>query len=465
MFVGNGTADHPDAGLLAGNGFSYTADSCPTGSCNGGNGGVLGNGGAGYNGGNGGNAGWFGNGGAGGDAITVASGGNGGNGGDGGLFAGSGGDGGNALATSSGIGGNGGNIGRFSVWGSSGLRGEDDDLSSEGVGAGGGGGWGIDEELFTFHTNFDWRRLGLPHRDGSFRGDGANGVYVRDGTIYAATEFGVEISTDGGASWVQRLGQYATGVYVDESGTIYAGTRTDGLKISSVWGGWKTRQAFNGLGSNHVKGVYVTGGKIYAATTGGLSISVDGGETFNNRLGGDVNGVYVRDGIIYAATTTDGLAISTDGGTTWNYRSGANSGLPYAKVNATYVDESGIIYAGTGNGLSISTDGGATFTKRLYSGGCAAYGPGSCRQVFGVYATGGKIYAATGDGLAISTDGGATFTDYGLASDGTNQGGNGLTGEFVFGVHVDPAGIVYAAIGPMYGFGWGGVNISTRSLP
>jgi len=292
-------------------------------------------------------------------------------------------------------------------------------------------------------------------------------VYVRDGIIYAASESGVEISTDGGASWVQRLGRYATGVYVDESGTIYAGTRTDGLYISYPenkygWVGWKTSHAFNGLGSNHVKGVYVTGGKIYAATDGGLSISDDGGKTFNNRLGGDVNGVYVRDGIIYAATTTDGLAISTDGGTTWNNRTGANSGLPYAKVNATYVDASGTIYAGTGNGLSISTDGGATFTNRLYRDGCDWR---SCRQVFGVYATGGKIYAATAYGLSISTDGGATFTDYRLASDGTNQGGNGLTGDIVFGVYVDPAGIVYAAVGPSAGNGWGGVNISTRSLP
>jgi hypothetical protein len=315
------------------------------------------------------------------------------------------------------------------------------------------------EKLFTFHTSFE-----EPRRDGSFLGRGANGVYVRDGIIYAASESGVEISTDGGASWVQRLGRYATGVYVDESGTIYAGTRTDGLKISSVWGGWKTRQASNGLGSNWVKGVYVTGGKIYAATTGGLSISVDGGETFNNRLGGDVNGVYVRDGIIYAATTTDGLAISTDGGTTWNYRTDADNGGPYAGVKATYVDESGIIYAGTGNGLSISTDGGATFTKRLYDDGCISRGYG-CQGVYGVYATGGKIYAATLYGLAISTDGGATFTEYGSAEYGTDQGGTGLSSNWVRGVHVDPAGIVYAAIGPMYGFGWGGVNISTRSLP
>jgi hypothetical protein len=94
FFVGNGTADNPNAGILAGDGFSYDATSCPTGTCDGGNGGLLGNGGNGYNGGAGGSAGWFGHGGNGGDAITVADG---GNGGRGGLFAGYGGNGGNGA--------------------------------------------------------------------------------------------------------------------------------------------------------------------------------------------------------------------------------------------------------------------------------------------------------------------------------------------------------------------------------
>ena len=38
---GNGTEDSPNAGLLVGNGFSYDATTCPTGSCNGGNAGLI----------------------------------------------------------------------------------------------------------------------------------------------------------------------------------------------------------------------------------------------------------------------------------------------------------------------------------------------------------------------------------------------------------------------------------------
>ena len=72
IFVGDGTADNPNAGILFGNGYSYTSfeGSCTSGAaCNGGNGGLIGNGGDGFNGGNGGSAGWFGTGGDGGTGV------------------------------------------------------------------------------------------------------------------------------------------------------------------------------------------------------------------------------------------------------------------------------------------------------------------------------------------------------------------------------------------------------------
>ena len=93
-FVGSGTAENPNAGVLIGNGYSFTAygGACTTGACSGGTGGLIGNGGDGFAGGHGGAAGWFGSGGNGGAATAV--GGTGGRGGSGGLFAGDGGQGG-----------------------------------------------------------------------------------------------------------------------------------------------------------------------------------------------------------------------------------------------------------------------------------------------------------------------------------------------------------------------------------
>ena len=86
----NGTAEHPNGGILIGNGYSWTSTTC-TGilACAGGNGGLIGNGGNGYNGGDGG------------DAVCSAMavvgatrGRAGGNGGTGGLLLGNGGNGG-----------------------------------------------------------------------------------------------------------------------------------------------------------------------------------------------------------------------------------------------------------------------------------------------------------------------------------------------------------------------------------
>ena len=122
LFVGSGTAENPNAGVLIGNGYSYMAygGACTTGACNGGTAGLIGNGGDGFAGGHGGSAGWFGSGGTGGAATAV--GGTGGRGGAGGLFAGDGGQGGSG-GPGSGTGGDGGNAGALSFVGTGGLGG------------------------------------------------------------------------------------------------------------------------------------------------------------------------------------------------------------------------------------------------------------------------------------------------------------------------------------------------------
>jgi len=122
IFVGSGTAENPNAGVLIGNGYSYMAygGACTTGACNGGTAGLIGNGGDGFAGGHGGPAGWFGSGGAGGAATTV--GGTGGRGGAGGLFVGDGGQGGSG-GPGGGTGGDGGNAGALSFVGTGGLGG------------------------------------------------------------------------------------------------------------------------------------------------------------------------------------------------------------------------------------------------------------------------------------------------------------------------------------------------------
>lgn len=133
VFFGNGTPEHPNGGLIIGNGYSWTAQTCPQGPCTGGNAGMFGNGGSGYNGGNGGSAGLFGDGGAGGAGVSAGV--SGGDGGRGGLFVGNGGIGGagatGAIGQIGGDGGDGGSTGYLSLLGHGGDG-----------GAGGAGGTG-----------------------------------------------------------------------------------------------------------------------------------------------------------------------------------------------------------------------------------------------------------------------------------------------------------------------------------
>lgn len=135
FIVGNGTPDHPDAGWLIGNGYSFTENDvdvspfCTKGSpCNGGNAGLLfGDGGNGYDGGSGGNSYIYGEGGNGGNAVdfgVVSENNDGGNGGHGGIFGGTDSSSGTLFRAGGGNGGNG-------IHGGSG-------------GDGGDAGWGLD---------------------------------------------------------------------------------------------------------------------------------------------------------------------------------------------------------------------------------------------------------------------------------------------------------------------------------
>lgn len=154
IFFSNGTAAHPNAGLLGGDGYSWTAQTCSQ-TCKGGQAGLLfGNGGNGFGGGNGGSAGLFGNGGNGGAAVD---GGDGGDGGRGGLIVGTGGNGGAGGSTSTamataGDGGNGGNGGLLGIGGYGGGGGAGGIASGKG-GTGGAGGDGGDTGLLGFFGN------------------------------------------------------------------------------------------------------------------------------------------------------------------------------------------------------------------------------------------------------------------------------------------------------------------------
>jgi len=182
FFVGDGTADNPNAGILYGNGYSFTeyGGTCTSGACDGGNGGLIGNGGDGFNGGNGGAAGWFGHGGAGGAGVAGVNGGAGGNGGRAGLFSGDGGKGGDGAAATDptgdgGAGGDGGDAGMLSLSGTAGAGGTG---GSSGVSGGSGGHGGAGGDAGLLGSGGDGGDGGVGVEAGGAGGDGGAGGFI-----------------------------------------------------------------------------------------------------------------------------------------------------------------------------------------------------------------------------------------------------------------------------------------------
>ncbi len=118
------------------------------------------------------------------------------------------------------------------------------------------------------------------------------GVSVYGNNIYAATNGGgLNISTNGGDTWIARTSSAAT----------------------------------NTISANNLTSVYASGQNIYVGSNSGLSISRDGGSiwtrysttlnTNSTLLSNAVTGIHASDGNLYVATTgtsTGGLYVASD---------------------------------------------------------------------------------------------------------------------------------------------------------
>lgn len=110
-------------------------------------------------------------------------------------------------------------------------------------------------------------------------------VFASGNNIYAATEGGLSISTDGGANWSTStqanglgtggLGSNLVRGLAVSGGTIYAGTNGGGLSVSTNGGSsWTTYTTADGLGANFLQKMYISDNTLYVATSnGGLSVA------------------------------------------------------------------------------------------------------------------------------------------------------------------------------------------------
>lgn len=203
-----------------------------------------------------------------------------------------------------------------------------------------------------------------------------NSIFVLNDTkFYVATNGGLDISADGGGSWVRKttadgLGSNNVIAVSSASDTIYVGTVTAGLAISADGGKtWTIKQTAQGLADARVTSVFAMGDNVLVGTQNGLSISKDRGQTWVTKQKGTfdecsyTNYIYSAtmssQNTIYAAFKSGScLGISSDGGKTWSYKT-ESDGMN-AKGTAMFALGSEV-YMGDSNRLSISRDNGSTW--------------------------------------------------------------------------------------------------------
>jgi hypothetical protein len=386
MFIGDGTAEHPNAGLLIGRGYNYgtVAGDCSS-TCNGGNGGFFaGNGGSGFGGGNGGSAGLIGNGGAGG-AGTVDNP-DGGVGGQGGVF-GNGGTGGAGFGT--GNGGNGGNAGMFMNGGTGGAAGANG-------GTGGTGGLG---GLLTGNGGTGGAGGGAGGDARAIGNGGTGGVGNANNTTGGDGGTGGAVFGSGGDGGDGVRGSAATGGEGGEGGRGGDAVAVVGNGGSGGVGGAGTRQGDQD-GDGGSGGAGGSGGKVFGE--GGTGGKGGNGSTFGSTQGTGGSGGT-------GGSSTGVLGTGGTGGAGGNGGSGTGSATGPAGNGGT-----------GGNGGAGGLNGGAGGTGGVGgTNSTGAQSPGSG----GAGGDGGTGFGGSRPGSSGEPGGAASGSTRGQGGEGGAGGG------------------------------------------
>jgi hypothetical protein len=264
-------------------------------------------------------------------------------------------------------------------------------------------------------------------------------------TLYAGTvtpsdgtpSEGIFKSTDGGATWfesndglvdlltrIEPLDVASLSIDPSNPQIILAGTRFSEIFRSTDGGATWTPRTLGGFGL----GLETTGfardpgnpQRVYAASTRGLLLSIDGGESWGSFGDAGISFYSIAfdpasPSTVYAGNVTGfGLGKSLDGGATW---SAANGNLPRSTIGGSAffpailsvaVDPSaaGVYITTQGNGVFKSTDGGGSWTpvdaglNELFLRSIA-FLPGSPTTI---------LAGGNGGGVYRSTDGATTWS-------------------------------------------------------
>jgi hypothetical protein len=162
---------------------------------------------------------------------------------------------------------------------------------------------------------------------------------------------------------------------------------------------------------------------IYAATTNGVHVSGDRGESWHRTLAVEATTILRHpQGAIFAGTVGDGVRRSTDGGVTW-----WPTAMSRDTVWTLALNHDGRLYAGSNGYIGYSDDLGDHWTTVSFT----------IKPIFSLVftRTGGILAASYGKGVYFSTDAGSTWSS-------SNQGVDTLKAQHLA---IAPDGDIYLA--------------------
>ena len=292
-----------------------------------------------------------------------------------------------------------------------------------------------------------------------------NSIYASSQSIYLATSKGFLYSSSGVNGLFQKVNAFGNDNIYSVSiieGIVYV-TKQEG--VFSIIISDKIEGFVNKLENKIVQNVFASGSKIYAATNDGISISKNGGRSFENKILGSIsnscNSVSVIQGNIYAATKK-GLFVSRNDGISFEeilspYTMGQSINNLIENDNKIYFStESGLFHFNL-NSLAINPldylISNSEKLKKLYSYNHIIYGISETsnlfsskdglsfypviteslqnKKVLSVFIYSNEIYIGTDKGLVVSKDGGVSFKT--ITKENENLASNEISGIYKIG--------------------------------
>lgn len=239
---------------------------------------------------------------------------------------------------------------------------------------------------------------------------------ISGSNIYAGTDGGMYLSTDGSKTWKpinEGLKVQTISSIIPVNNGILTGTYTNGM-YQSINNGNSWEQINNGLETKEVLALISDGTNVYCGTDEGMYLSKDQGKTWKSKKSGDPYiwkpfSFAIQDSRIFAGTGQRIIIVSDDKGETWNQYNNEVAFPPneWSSINAILVEDS-VMIAGAGHyGIFTSFDHGMSWINTLKFPNVFGYGVLSFLRVKN------RILAASTEGIYVSDNSGYSWKNIG----------------------------------------------------